>query len=40
MRAKRSLLLILEFIVLSVVLTWLWVVWAHDAYSAFFLRLA
>jgi len=40
MRAKRSLLLVLEFIVLSVVLTWLWVVWAHDAYSAFFLRLA
>jgi len=40
MRAKTPLLLILEFIVLTVVLTWLWVAWAQDAYSAFFLKLA
>jgi hypothetical protein len=40
MRAKRSLLLVLEFVVLTVALTWLWVVWAHDAYASFFLRVA
>lgn len=40
MTAKRSLVLILEFIALTVVLTWLWVAWAQDAYSAFFLQVA
>ena len=40
MELKRPLLLVLEFIVLTVVLTWLWVMWAHDAYSALFLQLA
>jgi hypothetical protein len=40
MGAKRALLLIAEFIVLTVVLTWLWVVWAQEAYSAFFLRVS
>jgi hypothetical protein len=37
---KRSLLLVLEFVALTVPLTWLWVVWAQDAYATFFLKLA
>ena len=40
MTVKRPLLLILEFVVLTVVLTWLWLVWAQEAYSALFLKLA
>ena len=32
----RPFLLFLEFVVLSVVLTWLWLAWAQDAYAVFF----
>ena len=32
----RPFFLFLEFVVLSVVLTWLWLAWAQDAYAVFF----
>ena len=36
----RPFRLFLEFVVLSVALTWLWLAWAQDAYSVFFEWLA
>ncbi len=36
----RPFLLFLEFVVLSVALTWLWLAWAQDAYTDFFEWLA
>jgi len=38
--AKRNLRLALEFVALSVPLTWLWVVWGQHAYAELLIRVA
>jgi hypothetical protein len=38
--AKRNLLLALEFVALSVPLTWLWILWGQHGYSELLLRVA